>query len=163
MAVDRRELARMIPSLRRYARGLAGDRATADDLVQDCLVRALDRERQFDGTNLSGWVFTILTNITRSHFRALGRRPQTDQVDDVAGSGDADPATRVAITAALAGLSDDLKQPLLLTSVEGFTYRETADMLGIPIGTVMSRIARARTALAERLEGAPVVPLRRIR
>ena len=163
MPIDRHELERLIPSLRRYARGLAGNRAAADDMVQDCLLRALDREGQFRGENLAGWVFAILTNVGRSAFRSARRQPTHGDLDGVAGTGDADPATRIAIVAALGGLSDEQRQPLLLTAVEGFSYREVAEMLDIPIGTVMSRIARARTALAERLDGAPVVPIRRIK
>lgn len=163
MPIDRQELERLIPSLRRYARGLAGDRATADDMVQDCLMRALDHERQFRGENLAGWVFAILANVSRSKLRSARRQPPHGDLSEVSGTSDADPATRVAIVTALAALSDDQRQVLLLTAVEGFSYRETAEILEIPIGTVMSRIARARTALAARLEGAPVVPIRRIK
>jgi len=163
MPIDRKELERLIPSLRRYARGLAGDRTTADDLVQDCLMRALDREHQFRGENLAGWVFAILTNGSRSAFRTIRRQPPRGDLDEVAGTGDADPATRIGIVAALAGLSEDQRQPLLLTAVEGFSYREVANMLDIPIGTVMSRIARARATMAERLDGAPVIPIRRVK
>jgi RNA polymerase sigma-70 factor, ECF subfamily len=163
MPIDRDELERLIPSLRRYARGLVGDRATADDIVQDCLVRALDRERQFRGENLGGWVFAILTNISRSAQRSARRQPPQGDLAELSGTSDADPATRVAIVKALSGLSEEQRQPLLLTAVEGFSYRETAEILKIPIGTVMSRISRARVALAERLEGAPVVPIRRIK
>jgi RNA polymerase sigma-70 factor, ECF subfamily len=163
MPIDRHELERLIPSLRRYARGLAGDRATADDMVQDCLMRALDRERQFRGENLAGWVFAILTNVSRSTRRSARRQPPRGDLSEASGTSDVDPATRVAILAALASLTDEQRQPLLLTAVEGFSYRETAEILKIPIGTVMSRISRARAALAERLEGAPVVPIRRIK
>jgi len=163
MPIDRHELERLIPSLRRYARGLVGDRATADDMVQDCLVRALDHERQFRGENLAGWVFAILTNVSRSALRSARRQPSYGDLSEVAGTSDADPATRVAIVTALAGLPQEQRQVLLLTAVEGFSYREAAEILRIPIGTVMSRISRARTALAARLEGAPVVPIRRIK
>jgi RNA polymerase sigma-70 factor (ECF subfamily) len=163
MPIDRRELERLIPALRRYARGLAGDRATADDMVQDCLVRALDREHQFRGENLAGWVFAILTNVGRSKLRSARRQPPIGDLGEIAGTADADPATRIAIVNALAGLSGEQREPLLLTAIEGFSYREAAEILDIPVGTVMSRIARARAALAERLDGAPVVPLRRVK
>src|SRR5690606_30106785 len=121
----------------------------ADDLVQDCLLRAIDREAQFRGENLSGWVFAILTNVGRSRLRSARRQPPSGDLSEVAGEADADPATRIAVHAALAGLSEEQRKPLLLTAVEGFSYRETAEILGIPIGTVMSRIARARETLAE--------------
>jgi RNA polymerase sigma-70 factor (ECF subfamily) len=163
MPIDRRELERLIPALRRYARGMTGDRTAADDMVQDCLVRALDRESQFRGENLPGWIFAILTNVVRSKMRSVRRQPQISEITEIAATGDADPATRIAILAALSGLSEEQRQPLLLTAVEGFSYREAADMLDVPIGTVMSRIARARTALTERLDGAPIVPLRRVK
>src|SRR5262245_50092314 len=127
MTIDRRELERLIPSLRRYARGLAGDRVAADDMVQDCLVLALDRERQFRGGHLAGWVFAILTNVGRSKLRSARRQPPTGDLGEMAGSGDADPATRVAIVTALESLSEEQRQPLLLTAVEGFSYRETAE------------------------------------
>ena len=94
---------------------------------------------------------------------SVKRQPPRGDLGEVTGTSDADPATRVAILAALAGLSVEQRQPLLLTAVEGFSYRETAEILKIPVGTVMSRISRARAALAERLEGAPVVPIRRIK
>lgn len=160
MAIDRNELARLIPELRRYARGLARDIAAADDLVQDCLLLALDRERQFRGDRLKPWVFAILSNVGRTAHRTQVRRPITADDADRPGA-DADPGTRVAVTAALSALPEEQRQPLLLTAVEGFTYQETADILQVPIGTVMSRISRARDALAERLDGALVVPMRR--
>ena len=163
MPIDRRELERLIPSLRRYARGVMGDRSSADDMVQECLLRALDRERQFRGENLPGWVFAILVNTCRSRMRSQKRQPPVGDLAEVPGTADADPAMRIALSGALAGLPEEQRQPLLLTSVEGFSYRETAEILDIPIGTVMSRIARARTALAERLDGAPVIPIRRIK
>jgi RNA polymerase sigma-70 factor (ECF subfamily) len=163
MAVDRRELARLIPALRRYARGLAGhDRAAADDMVQDCLALALDRERQFRGGNLAGWVFTILTNLGRSRYRAQRRSPALVPLEGVADEG-SDPAMRVALFNGLDKLPDDQRRALLLTAVEGFSYREVADMLGVPVGTVMSRIWRARTALAEHLGGSAPVPFRRVK
>jgi RNA polymerase sigma-70 factor (ECF subfamily) len=161
MAVDRRELARLIPALRRYARGLESDRTIADDMVQDCLRLALDRERQFRGGNLAAWVFTILTNLARSRYRAQRRAPILVPLEDTPGEG-TDPAMRVAIMRALETLPDDQRKALLLTAVEGFSYRETADMLGVPVGTVMSRIYRARVALADGLGGAPV-PFRRVK
>lgn len=162
MAIDRRELEGLIPSLRRYARGITGNTSAADDLVQDSLARALSRERQFRGENLSAWMFAILTNTARSDGRSRRRQPPTGPLVDAADAG-ADPASRVGILAALGSLADDQREALLLTAVEGFSYREAADILAVPIGTVMSRIARARDHLAERLDGASVVALRRAR
>lgn len=162
MAIDQRELAGLVPALRRYARGLAGDRQAADDLVQNALVRALDRQAQYRGDGLAGWVFAILTNLARTDRRAARRAPQHAELPDVPDGG-SDPASRIAILAALAGLPAEQREPLLLTAVEGFTYAEAAGILGVPVGTVMSRIARGRDQLAKRLEGAPVVPFRRVK
>ncbi len=162
MGVDRRELARLIPQLRRYARGLESDGAAADDMVQDCLTLALDREAQFRGGNLAAWVFTILSNLGRSRYRSQRRAPMMLPLEDVGDEG-SDPAMRLAIFNALETLPDDQRKALLLTAVEGFSYREVADMFGVPIGTVMSRIWRARAALAETLGGTSPVPFRRVK
>jgi RNA polymerase sigma-70 factor (ECF subfamily) len=162
MAVDRRELARLVPALRRYARGLERDRAAADDMVQDCLRLALDRERQFRGGNLAAWVYAILTNLARSRYRAHHRMPALLPFEEAADEG-SDPAMRIAIFRALETLPDEQRKPLLLTAVEGFSYRETAEMLGVPVGTVMSRIWRARAALAASLGGSSPVPFRRVK
>jgi RNA polymerase sigma-70 factor, ECF subfamily len=160
MALDRAELQRLIPVLRRYSRGLVGDAAAADDLVQDCLVLALDREWQFRGGRLAPWVFAILSNIGRSARRARRRAPSFAPLGEVADGG-TDPALRVTILAALQALPEEQRQALLLTAVEGFSYQEVAEVAGVPVGTIMSRIWRARLALAERLDGTTIVPLRR--
>ena len=162
MAIDRRELERMIPTLRRYARGLTGDRQAADDLVQDCLVLALDRERQFRGERLAPWVFAILSNAGRSRHRSRRRAPPMAPLSDITDGG-TDPAMRTWILSALGELPEEQRKALLLVSVEGFSYQETADILEIPIGTVMSRIWRARTSIAERLGTGPVATLRRVK
>jgi RNA polymerase sigma-70 factor (ECF subfamily) len=162
MAVDRRELARLVPALRRYARGLERDRAAADDMVQDCLRLALEREAQFRGGNLAAWAFAILSNLGRSRYRAHRRMPALLPLEDVADEGN-DPAMRIAIFRALETMPDEQRKPLLLTAVEGFSYSETADMLGVPVGTVMSRIWRARAALAASLGGSSPVPFRRVK
>jgi RNA polymerase sigma-70 factor (ECF subfamily) len=162
MPVDRRELVRLIPALRRYSRGLESDRAAADDMVQDCLVRVLDREAQFRGGNLAAWVFAILSNLSRSRYRTQRRTPLTLPLEETADEG-SDPAMRIAIHKALDTLPDDQRKALLLTAVEGFSYKEVADMFGVPIGTVMSRIWRARAALAESLGGSSPVPFRRVK
>ncbi|MGV8840595.1 MAG: RNA polymerase sigma factor [Bauldia sp.] len=161
MAIDRRELERLIPALRRYARGLAGA-SLADDLVQDCLMKAIARERQFRGENLAGWVYAILVNCVREAARTNRRMPPLDPLPDVPDAG-SDPASRIGIIAALASLGPEHREVLLLIVVEGFTYQEASDILTVPIGTVMSRLARARDQLAQRLDGAPVVPLRRVK
>lgn len=162
MAIDKHDIERLLPQLRRYARGVAGDRATADDLVQETILRALVNEGQFHSGNLAGWLFAILANVARSHHRSVRARPPSGPLDDIADGG-SDPATRIGILSALAAIATEYREVLLLTAVEGFSYREASEILEVPIGTVMSRLARARDQLAERLEGAPVVPIRRVR
>jgi RNA polymerase sigma-70 factor, ECF subfamily len=144
------QLEAAIPSLRRYARALLRDRDAADDLVQDTLVRALPRvESVDDGRPLRPWLFTIMHNLHVSRWRRLKRRPTlvTDAVLAVAPSQAAyvDAATTLDL---LGALPDEQRQVLLLVAVEGLSYAEVAALLGVPIGTVMSRLSRARDRLS---------------
>ena len=143
-----------IPALRRYARALTRDGETADDLVQDTLVRALRSEHLFHGGEVRSWLYTILTNLNRNRLRSLARRPILTQI----GEGDAaDMAGPEAgsrdIERALAGLVEDQRSALLLVVLEGLTYREVAEVQGVPVGTVMSRLARARAQIRAFLDG----------
>ena len=154
MSRFREEIQTAIPALRRYARALTRDREAADDLVQDTLVRALRSERLFHGGEIRSWLFTILTNLNRNRLRALSRRPQhapledTDAVDVTAPE-----AGGRDIARALASLGEDQRVALLLVVLEGLSYREVADVQGVPIGTVMSRLARARAQIKAYLDG----------
>jgi RNA polymerase sigma-70 factor (ECF subfamily) len=159
----RPSVAAAIPALRRYARALTHDSELADDLVQDTLVRALRSEHLFHGGDVRSWLYTILTNLNRNRLRSLARRPTHSSIEanyapdssgPEAGGGD--------IERALASLADDQRVALLLVVLEGLTYREVADIQGVPIGTVMSRLARARTHIKSFLEGARP-PLRRVK
>jgi RNA polymerase sigma-70 factor (ECF subfamily) len=145
----RDQLISEIPRLRRFARGLVRDRDIADDLVQDTLVRALGAEKQFHYGNLGTWLFAILINTNRNRMRGLARRaPHTDldQIDRSA-SVPANSGERHDILQALEHLSDDQREVLLLIVLEGLTYAECARLLSIPVGTVMSRLSRARQSL----------------
>jgi RNA polymerase sigma-70 factor, ECF subfamily len=158
-----------IPHLRRYARALLGDRARAEDLVQDCLERAWGRLHLWrEGSNLRTWLFTIMHNLHANHARTASRRPQTVPMDE---SGLAAP-TRAAqedglevasIEVALAQLSDEQRQVILLVGLEGMSYQEAASVLGVPIGTVMSRLHRGRERLRQLLTGAGGNTLRRVK
>jgi RNA polymerase sigma-70 factor, ECF subfamily len=164
MAGVRENLAGLIPSLRRLARALTHDRDTADDLVQETLARALTHENLWRGGSLKAWVVTILLNQHRNRQRALSRRGRTDPLNESRIAGGLPASTDVelkAIERGLALLPDEQREVLLLVALEGLTYKEAADALGIPIGTVMSRISRARASLRTYLEGDSVVPLRR--
>ena len=143
-----------VPALRRYARALTRDADVADDLVQDTLVRALRSERLFIGGDIRSWLYTILTNLNKNRRRSLARRPMllpledndtTDLTGPEAGGRD--------IERALGTLVEDQRSALLLVVLEGLTYREVAEVQGVPIGTVMSRLARARVQIKNYLDG----------
>jgi len=154
MTSVRRGLEPLIPALRRFARALARNSEAADDLVQDTLVRALRAEHLFHGGDLRTWLFTILLNLDRNRRRGLSRRPVLAVIEDV------DPAAAPAsdgsgrdIERGLALLPAEQREVLLLVTLEGLSYREAAEIQGVPIGTVMSRLSRARSALRAHLEG----------
>ncbi len=134
----------MIPALRRYARALARDSDIADDLVQDTLVRALRAEKLFLGGDLRAWLYTILTNLNRNRRRSLARQPTMMELHDTAADASGTEAEGRDISRALATLAEDQRAVLLLVVLEGLSYRDVADIQGVPIGTVMSRLARAR-------------------
>jgi RNA polymerase sigma-70 factor (ECF subfamily) len=143
-----------IPALRRYGRALTRDAEIADDLVQDTLVRALRSEHLFHGGDVRSWLYTILTNLNRNRLRSLARRPTLTSIDDNDAPDAAGPeAGGRDIERALAMLVDEQRTALLLVVLEGLTYREVADIQGVPIGTVMSRLARARAQIKSYLDG----------
>ena len=142
-----------IPALRRYARALTRDAETADDIVQDTLVRALRSEHLFHGGDVRAWLYTILTNLNRNRLRTLSRRPVVTQIKDSdAATGGPESGSR-DITRALDELAEEARAALLLVVLEGLTYREVAEVQGVPIGTVMSRLARARMQIKAYLDG----------
>lgn len=156
------EIQAAVPALRRYARALTRDVDAADDLVQDTLLRALRSEHLFHGGNMRSWLYTILTNLNRNRLRSLSRRPAMAPIEDNdAPTAGADGSSR-DIERALADLADDQRTVLLLVVLEGLSYREAAEVQGVPIGTVMSRLARARTQMKAYLDGARP-PLRRVK
>jgi RNA polymerase sigma-70 factor (ECF subfamily) len=143
-----------IPALRRYARALTRNTETADDLVQDTLVRALRSEHLFQGNQVRSWLYTILTNLNRNRLRSLARRPTLTSIEDGHGAPAAGPeAGGRDIERALASLVEDQRAALLLVVLEGLTYREVAEIQQVPIGTVMSRLARARVQIKAHLDG----------
>jgi RNA polymerase sigma-70 factor (ECF subfamily) len=143
-----------IPALRRYARALTRDAEAADDLVQDTLVRALRSEHLFHGGDVRSWLYTILTNLNRNRLRSLSRRPPLMPIDDNDGPDAAGPeAGGRDIDRALSSLVYEQRTALLLVVLEGLTYREVAEIQGVPIGTIMSRLARARAQIKAYLDG----------
>jgi RNA polymerase sigma-70 factor (ECF subfamily) len=150
----RQDVEAAIPALRRYARALTRDAETADDLVQDTLVRALRSEHLFHGGEARVWLYTILTNLNRNRLRSLSRRPTLISIDENDAADMAGPeAGSRDIERALDGLAADQRHALLLVVLEGLTYREVAEVQGVPIGTVMSRLARARVQIKAYLDG----------
>ena len=143
----------MIPALRRYARALARDTDIADDLVQDTLVRALRSEKLFLGGDLRAWLYTILTNLNRNRRRSLARQPAMMELHDTTADASGTEAESRDISRALATLAEDQRAVLLLVVLEGLSYRDVADIQGVPSGTVMSRLARARAHVRAVIEG----------
>ncbi len=152
MATFRRDIEATIPALRRYARALTRDADLADDLVQDTLVRALRSEHLFHGGDTRVWMYTILANLNRNRLRALARRPAMMPIDDGDAAEGAPEGAR-DVERALATLVEEQRHALLLVVLEGLSYREVAEIQGVPIGTVMSRLARARSQIKTFLEG----------
>lgn len=150
-------IATEIPRLRRYARHLARDRDQADDLVQDCLVRAIHKlDTWRPGTNLRAWLFAILRNGHISTIRSRRRAPIRDIGDDLpevgAPAGQEGRVHLEEVATALGALSAEHQEVLHLIAVEGLRYDDAAKLLNIPVGTVRSRLSRARSALRARLE-----------
>lgn len=153
----RRGLTELLPRLRRLARALAGHPADADDLVQVALERALARSGQWrPDARLDAWVFGILRNAWRDELRARGRRQRLFAPDEagalVGEAGVERHAQALSVAAALARLPEEQREVVALVLVEGLSYAAAANVLGIPVGTVTSRLARGRAAL-QRLLG----------
>lgn len=154
-----RQVEQEVPRLRRYARYLSRDADRADDLVQECLLRAIARFDSWQpGTNLRAWLFVILRNVFISEIRRNGRMPPDGVVDHehpgLAVSGRQEARLEVVeLRKALDTLSTEHREVLLLVAVEGLKYEEAAEVLQLPVGTVRSRLSRARTVLRERLDG----------
>lgn len=153
--IDRNQLVETLPRLRRYARLLTGDRCRADDLVQDALARAIERESTFrSGENLRTWLFTLMHNLfidgTRSR-EAIDWTADASALPEMITPRQSDPVELRDIHVALGKLPADQRDVLLLVAIEGLRYREAAEVLALPVGTVMSRLARAREKMQELL------------
>ncbi|TPI38802.1 RNA polymerase sigma factor [Mesorhizobium sp. B3-1-6] len=148
-----------IPRLRRYARSLLRDRDSADDLVQDCLERALVRLDNWQtGESPRRWLFTIMHHLFIDQMRKVNRRGEAAILPLEAGEAQSAPADQVETIAsreimdALQAISPDRRAALVMVAIEGFSYAEAANILGVPAGTLMSRIARGREELRGLLE-----------
>jgi RNA polymerase sigma-70 factor (ECF subfamily) len=155
---DAQEIVRLIPRLRRYARALVGDAAAADDLVQDTLERALAKLHLYRrGTDLRAWLFTVMHNVYVNQLRAARPvAPLEEEIAELAQPGrEADALDLRDLERALRRLPPEQREVLLLVALEDMSYCEAARALGIPIGTVMSRLSRAREKLRAMLAGLP--------
>jgi RNA polymerase sigma-70 factor, ECF subfamily len=142
-----------IPRLRRYARALTRDVARADDLVQSCLARALAKQHLWQpGTDLRAWLFTILHNQHVNDVRRSVREGVSVAIEEMAPVLSVGPRASAALElrdleAAIAKLAPEQRQVILLVGLEGMQYEEVALILGVPVGTVRSRLSRGRDQL----------------
>jgi RNA polymerase sigma-70 factor (ECF subfamily) len=162
--VDRRLIIEHIPRLRRYARSLVGDRYIAEDLVQDTLERAWNKFSLWrPGSDLRAWLFTIMHNVFVNEARR--RRHEIEQLMEEVPPVSVRPTQGEQlelrdVDRALRSLPVDQREVLLLVAVEQLTYEEVSKALGVPIGTVMSRLSRARERLRLLLGGQSPVSLK---
>lgn len=166
----RRALIDEAPYLRRFARSLVGDVAAADDLVQETLLRAIKRFDLYDrGRALRPWLFRILRNLTISQYRQADTRGTHVSLTEVEGTLPTPLSSQYSglvlrdINRALDQLPFDQREVLVLVALEGLKYREVVDVLDVPIGTVMSRLSRARERLRQLLDLPEYNTIRRVK
>jgi RNA polymerase sigma-70 factor (ECF subfamily) len=147
-------IAQELPCLRRYARALLRDPSEADDLVQDCVARALERIAQWrEDDDPRRWLFAIMHNLFIDQGRARRRRTEMAQVTALSPGEAFDPPRQLDrlvfadVMDALQELPEDRREALVLVGVEGLSYRDAASVLGVPVGTLMSRLGRGRAQL----------------
>lgn len=150
------DIAELLPRMRRFARALTYHREDADDLVQVAVERALVRQQQWEpGTRLDSWLFRIVKNAWVDEVRSRMRRERVfapaEEGETVGDDSAAAHQQRLALQKAIGMLSEDHRLVVALVLVDGMPYKEAAEVLEIPIGTLTSRLARAREALQELL------------
>ena len=154
----KKDIVEAIPRLRAFARSISGDRDRADDLVQETLSKAIaNRDKFTEGTNLTAWLITIL----RNHFYSVGRKMQREVSDsdgEHAATLESKPQQAGHLElkdflSALQVLPDDQREALILIGASGFSYEEAAEILGVKVGTVKSRVSRARLRLEDLMNG----------
>jgi RNA polymerase sigma-70 factor (ECF subfamily) len=157
------DLVSLIPQLRAFSRMLSGKRAIAEDMAQEALAKAWRARASFvPGTNLKAWLFTILRNEVYSHARRAWRETAWDEAEGnliAAPANEQDSAMNLSDTArALRGLPDCQREALILIAAGGLSYEDAAKVCGTPVGTVKSRVARARAALVKMLDDDKPIP-----
>lgn len=164
-----RDLVALLPRLRRFAAGLTGSVQEGDDILQAACLRALERYQQWEpGTRLDSWMFRIIRNLWLDRGKSAWNRLVRSDSDALAEIPDHSLGREIEVRdelalarAAIAALPEAQRAVLLLVTVEGLTYEAAADVLGVPLGTVMSRLARARVAVARQVRGDGAAPLGR--
>jgi len=154
----KREMLAVLPSLRAFAISLIGRHDQADDLVQDTIMKAWAKQEQFEmGTNMKAWLFTILRN---EYFSQLRKRKRKREVEDVDGelinqlptpAGQEAHLDMADLRQAMLQLPDDQREAIILVGASGFSYQEVAEITQVAVGTVKSRVNRARVKLASLL------------
>lgn len=160
------EFLSLLPQLRRYARSLTRSAPESEDLLQDCVEKALVNRAAWQGTNLKAWACRIMTNLHLNTRRFARRRPTVaiEEAEELAAAPVTDdPLAKGRLLQAVDSLAPEARAVLMLVVVEGYSYREVADILNIPEGTVMSRLSRARQALRDKMRAENIIPLRRLR
>jgi RNA polymerase sigma-70 factor (ECF subfamily) len=159
----RSQMVALLPRLRRFALSLTGNQADADDLVQDTVERALRNLHRWEsGTRLDSWMFRIAQNLFIDGARSRVRKRASGTMEEAEAVGeDGARAMEAKITfadtcRALAALPDDQRSAVALVLIDGMSYREAAEVLEVPMGTLTSRLARAREALVKRVFGETV-------
>ncbi|MBC7453167.1 MAG: RNA polymerase sigma factor [Massilia sp.] len=159
MPEPRDQLLACIPRLRRYARALVGERAGADDLVQDTVERGWARLASWrGGSDMRAWLFSIMHNVHIDQVRRPSVPTESLSEEAVMPTAPGNPSTGLELRdmeTALRQLPDEQREILLLVALEDLSYDEVAHTLSIPIGTVMSRLSRAREKLRANMEGRP--------
>ncbi len=163
-----RQLELQIPSLRRYARSLIADPVLADDLVQDCLERALSyQSRWTEGSDLRAWLFTLMHNLYVNQIRRWNRSPIVPLSEHVEQEAISENQQEGGLSSNIQTLMNQLpfqqREVLALVAIEGFGYQDVADIIGAPIGTIMSRLHRARESMRKGLNSDLRPELRRIK
>jgi RNA polymerase sigma-70 factor (ECF subfamily) len=156
-----------IPRLRRYARALVGNRTRADDLVQDTLERAWSRRHLWrPGSDLRAWMFTIMHNVYVNDVRRHAGAKQVaydEELVEAQHAPQGDPLAMRDLARALEQLPEEYREVLLLVGLEQLRYEEAAEVLGVPLGTVMSRLSRGRERLRQLMSGQGTPVLRRVK
>lgn len=151
------ELTSLVPHLRAFARSLCHDATLADDLAQDAMLKAWKARSSFQpGTNMKAWAFTILRNLFYSEKRRSWRRqpldPEVAEATLVSNDHPSGHMELLALRNALSQLADDQREALILVGAGGLAYEEVAEICGCAVGTIKSRVSRARKAVVEILE-----------